>query len=118
MLCQSSYNISVYLIKNKNIITDMLKKVVIRVIVIFLVIFILVRTNTAIKEALSPSGINTKVMKIVDYMNAHIEQMDPAVKKERAESFERLAKNLQPFIKPFFESGMSKNKGDSSKEKH
>lgn len=95
----------------------MLKKVVIRVIVIFLVIFILVRTNTAIKEALSPSEINAKVIKIVDYMNAYIEQMDPAVKKERAESFERLAKNLQPFIKPFFESGMGKNQEDPETSK-
>ena len=50
-------------------------------------------------------------------MNAYIEQMDPAVKKERAESFERLAKNLQPFIKPFFESGMGKNQEDPETSK-
>ena len=53
----------------------------------------------------------------MDRLNAHIEQMDPTTKNERAKSFERLAKNLQPFIKPFFESGMGKNQEDPETSK-
>ena len=95
----------------------MLKKVVISVIVVFLVIFILVRVNSAIKEFSDMGAIHEKIVKVVDRLNAHIEQMDPATKEERAKSVERLAKNLQPFIKPFFESGMGKNQEDPETNK-
>ena len=95
----------------------MLIKTVISVIVVFLVIFILVRVNSAIKEFSDMGAIHEKIVKVVDRLNAHIEQMDPATKKERAKSIERLAKNLQPFIKPFFESGMGKNQEDPETSK-
>ena len=95
----------------------MLKKGVISVIVVFLVIFILVRVNSAIKEFSDMGAIHEKIVKVVDHLNVHIEQMDPARKEERAKSIERLAKNLQPFIKPFFESGMGKNQEDPETSK-
>lgn len=83
----------------------------------FLVIFILVRVNSAIKEFSDMGAIHEKIVKVVDHLNVHIEQMDPARKEERAKSIERLAKNLQPFIKPFFESGMGKNQEDPETSK-
>ena len=95
----------------------MLKKGVISVIVVFLVIFILVRVNSAIKEFSDMGAIHEKIVKVVEHLNVHIEQMDPARKEERAKSIERLAKNLQPFIKPFFESGMGKNQEDPETSK-
>ena len=95
----------------------MLKKVVISVIVVFLVIFVLVRVSSTIKEYSDMGSIHEKIVKVVDRLNAHIEQMDPARKEERAKSIERLAKNLQPFIKPFFESGMGKNQEDPETSK-
>ena len=95
----------------------MLKKVVISVIVVFLVIFVLVRVSSTIKEYSDMDAIHKKIVKVVDHLNAHLEQMDPATKKERAQSIERLAKNLQPFIKPFFESGMGKNQEDPETSK-
>lgn len=95
----------------------MLKKVVISVIVVFLVIFVLVRVSSTIKEYSDMGAIHEKIVKVVDHLNAHIEQMDPATKNERAKSIERLAKNLQPFIKPFFESGMGKNQEDPETSK-
>jgi len=98
----------------------MLKKVVISVIVVFLVIFVLVRVSSTIKEYTAlfsdMSAMHEKIVKVVDRLNVHIERMDPATIKERAKSFERLAKNLQPFIKPFFESGMDKKKEDFQTE--
>ena len=95
----------------------MLKKTVISVIVVFLVIFVLVRVSSTIKEYSDMGSIHEKIVKVVDRLNAHIEQMDPATKNERAKSFERLAKNLQPFIMPFFESGMGKNQEDPETSK-
>tara|TARA_B100000745_G_scaffold292620_1_gene233686 strand:- start:1427 stop:1714 length:288 start_codon:yes stop_codon:yes gene_type:complete len=95
----------------------MLKKTVISVIVVFLVIFVLVRVSSTIKEYSDMGSIHEKIVKVVDRLNAHIEQMDPTTKNERAKSFERLAKNLQPFIMPFFESGMGKNQEDPETSK-
>ena len=95
----------------------MLKKTVISVIVVFLVIFVLVRVSSTIKEYSDMGAIHEKIVKVVDRLNAHIEQMDPATKNERAKSIERLAKNLQPFIMPFFESGMGKNQKDPETSK-
>ena len=95
----------------------MLKKVVISVIVVFLVIFVLVRVSSTIKEYSDMGSIHEKIVKVVDRLNAHIEQMDPTTINERAKSFERLAKNLQPFIMPFFESGMGKNQKDPETSK-
>ena len=95
----------------------MLKKVVISVIVVFLVIFVLGRVSSTIKEYSDMGAIHEKIVKVVDHLNVHLEQMDPATKKERAKSIERLAKNLQPFIKPFFESGMGKNQKDPETSK-
>ena len=95
----------------------MLKKTVISVIVVFLVIFVLVRVSSTIKEYSDMGSIHEKIVKVVDRLNAHIEQMDPTTINERAKSFERLAKNLQPFIMPFFESGMGKNQEDPETNK-
>ena len=95
----------------------MLKKTVISVIVVFLVIFVLVRVSSTIKEYSDMGSIHEKIVQVVDRLNAHIEQMDPTTKNERAKSFERLAKNLQPFIMPFFESGMGKNQKDPETSK-
>ena len=95
----------------------MLKKTVISVIVVFLVIFVLVRVSSTIKEYSDMGSIHEKIVKVVDRLNAHIEQMDPTTINERAKSFERLAKNLRPFIMPFFESGMGKNQEDPETSK-
>jgi len=91
----------------------MLKKVVITVIVLFLIVLVYVRTTTAIKQHLNIESLSHLATKAIHSLNIHIEKMDPVKKQEHLESFERLTKNLQPFIQSFFESGLEKDKKNS-----
>ena len=74
-----------------------------------MVLYVIFAAFVAIEKQVNITTLNSVIMQITDAINLHIERMSPEQKKERTEQFERLAKNLQPFIKPFFESGMGKD---------
>ena len=95
----------------------MLKKIIITVIIVFLILLVYVRTTTAIKQNLNIESLSQLATKAIHSLNVHIEKMDPAKKQEHLKSFERLTKNLQPFIQSFFKSGLDKNKKNSETNK-